>query len=189
MERRTLLFGGLLLAVLGGSKWLAEFLEVEETALQPESHTADYFLDNFTNTVMGPDGKPFRRLSADQMLHFPDDDSTELTKPKVTLFEEKDIPPWKIRSEQGWLSGDGNLLLLKGTVTIDREQAPGIRPIHIVTRNLRVQPGENYAETDEVITVTSLGSRLKSKGMQAWFNKPVRIKFLTDVRGYYETNF
>jgi lipopolysaccharide export system protein LptC len=187
MERRTLVFGGLLLAILGGSKWLMEMTEESETARKPEAHTADYFLDNFTNTVMGADGKPFRRLSADRMLHFPDDDSTELTKPSVTLFEENS-PPWQIRSEQGWLSGDGNLLLLKGTVTIDREQGPGVRPIHIVTRNLRVQPEENYAETDENITVTSLGSRLKSKGMQAWFNKPVRIKFLTNVRGHYEIN-
>jgi lipopolysaccharide export system protein LptC len=188
MERRTLLFGGLLLAILGGSKWLVEIIEQEESTQKPEAHTADYFLDNFTNTVMGVDGKPFRRLSADRMLHFPDDDSTELTKPNVTLFQEN-APPWQIRSEQGWLSGDGNLLLLKGTVIIDREQAPGVRPIHIVTRNLRVQPGDNYAETDEIITVTSNGSRLKSKGMQAWFNKPVRIKFLTDVKGYYEINF
>jgi lipopolysaccharide export system protein LptC len=187
MERRSILFGGLLLAILGGSKWLAEMVEQKEISDQPETHTADYFLDNFTNTVMDTNGKPFRRLSANRMLHFPDDDSTELTKPSVTLFEEN-APPWQIRSEQGWLSGDGNLLLLKGTVTIDREQAPGVRPIHIVTRNLRVQPDENYAETDETITVTSLGSRLKSKGMQAWFNKPVRIKFLTDVRGYYEIN-
>jgi lipopolysaccharide export system protein LptC len=188
MERRTLLFGGLLLAILGGSKWLAEIVKEKESALDLETHTADYFLENFSNTVMDADGKPFRRLSADRMLHFPDDDSTELTKPRVTLFAEN-APPWKISSEQGWLSGDGNLLLLKGTVTIDREQGDGVRPIHIVTRNLRVQPEENYAETDEVITITSLGSRLKSKGMQAWFNKPVRIKFLTNVRGHYEVNF
>ncbi len=188
MERRTLLFGGLLLALLGGSKWLAEIAEDKANLPEAAAHTADYFLDNFTNTVMGEDGKPYRRLSAERMLHFPDDDSTELTKPKITLFE-KDSPPWRISSEQGWLSGDGDLLLLKGTVTIDREQANGIRPMHILTRNLRVQPKENYAETDEAITISSLGSRLQSKGMQAWFNKPVRMKFLTNVRGHYEVDF
>lgn len=185
MQRRTLILGGVLLAVLGGSRLLLETASRRGIPAEQEPHNADYFLENFTNTVMNEQGMPFRRLSADRMLHFPDDDSTELTNPHLTLFQDK-LPLWQVQSEQGWLSGDGKLLLLNGPVTIDRTAAAMSRPLHIVTRNLRVQPEENYAETDERITVTSLGSRLESKGIQVWFKEPVRMKFLANVKGHYE---
>ena len=185
MERRTLILGGVLLAVLGGTRWLIETSSRQGLPTEQEPHNADYFLENFTNTVMNDQGTPFRRLSADRMLHFPDDDSTELTNPHFTLFQNE-LPLWQVQSEQGWMSGDGKLLLLNGPVTIDRAKAPGSRPLHIVTRNLRVQPEENYAETDEKITVTSLGSRLESKGIQVWFKEPAHIKFLANVKGHYE---
>lgn len=185
MERRTLILGGVLLAVLGGTRLLLETSSRRGIPAEQEPHNADYFLENFTNTVMNDRGTPFRRLSADRMLHFPDDDSTELTKPHLTIFQNEH-PLWQVRSEQGWLSGDGKLLLLNGPVTIDRAAAGQIRPLHIVTRNLRVQPEESYAETDEQIAVTSLGSRLESKGVQVWFKEPARIKFLAHVKGRYE---
>ncbi len=185
MERRTLILGGVLLAVLGGTRLLLETSSRGGLPTEQEPHNADYFLENFTNTVLNDHGTPFRRLSADRMLHFPDDDSTELTNPHLTLFQNEH-PLWQIQSEQGWLSGDGKLLLLNGPVTLDRAAAGKIRPLHIVTRNLRVQPEESYAETDEQITVTSLGSRLESRGIQVWFKEPVRIKFLANVKGRYE---
>jgi lipopolysaccharide export system protein LptC len=185
MERRTLILGGVLLAVLGGTRLLLETSSRGGIPTEQEPHNADYFLENFSNTVMNARGTPFRRLSADRMLHFPDDDSTELTKPHLTLFQNEH-PLWQVQSEQGWLSGDGKLLLLNGPVTIDRAAAGQIRPLHIVTRNLRVQPEEGYAETDERIAVTSLGSRLESKGIQVWFKEPAHLKFLANVKGRYE---
>ncbi len=184
LEPRNLMFGGVLLILLGGSQWLASTSQKESVPIEPETHDADYFVENFTNTNMDVTGRPFRRLRASKMLHFPDDDSTQLTDPYLTLYEDN-VPLWKIQSERGWVSGDGELLLLKGRVVIDRIKTEELRPLNIVTRNLRLQPEQNYAETDEVVTVTSEGSRLKSRGAQAWFSEPVKFKFLSDVRGQY----
>ncbi len=158
-----------------------------DSDIQKESHSADYFLENFTNTVMDPEGKPYRRLSADRMLHFPDNDSTELNNPFLTLFVDN-LPLWEIRSETGWLSGDGSLLLLNGPATIDRAASPAGQKLNIVTSNLRLQPENNYAETDEPITVKSNGNTVNSVGMQAWFSQPIRIKFLNKAKGHYAVN-
>lgn len=184
LERRNLIFGGLLLALLGGSQWLATTASNDSAPIEPETHDADYFVENFTNTNMDVTGRPFRRLRASKMLHFPDDDSTQLTNPYLTLYQDN-VPLWKIQSERGWVSGDGELLLLKGRVVIDRTRTDKLRPLHIITRNLRLQPEQNYAETDEPVTITSEGSQLKSIGAQAWFSEPVKFKFLSNVRGQY----
>lgn len=177
--------GALFVLLAGGSWWLLQSSDEGGSGGGPDGHTPDYYVDDFTVTTMGPDGKPKQKLTAERMLHYPDDDSTELTRPHLVLYEA-DTPPWRVRSETGWVSGDGKLVLLNGEVKIDRAAAPGIRPVHITTRDLRVRPRENYAETDEKVKIRSQKSWQTSIGMQAWLTKPVRMKFLSNVRGHYE---
>ena len=174
--------GAFLLAA--GTWWLAQ-RGAEESVYEPKPGTPDFYLEHFTATTMGQDGRPDKRLSAERMVHYPADDSTELTQPRMTIFDA-DRPPWKIRSETGWVSGDREIVLLNGEVKIDRSVAEGIRPLHLTTSNLRVQPEQNYAETDEYVYADSDGSWAESTGMQVWLKKPMRIKLLANVRGRYE---
>lgn len=187
MEQRNLIIGVVLILLALGSNWMISSTSTETPDTVSEEHKMDYYVGNFTTTLMGQDGKPFRRLRAVRMVHYPDDDTTELTEPYITLFEET-IPMWKIQSDTGWLSGDGDLLLLQGNVIIDRPKTATQNPVHMVTSNLRIQPNQNYAETEEEITIDNSGNRIKSKGMQAWLTKPLRIKFSANVRGRYEVN-
>jgi len=166
--------------------WLAQQV-AEETAYEPQPDSPDFYLEHFTATTMGLDGKPDKSLSAERMIHYPADDSTELTQPRMTVFD-KDRPPWRIQSETGWVSGDREIILLNGEVKIDRSAAEEVRPLHLTTRNLRVQPEQNYAETDEYVYAESDNSWVESTGMQAWFKKPMRIKLLAKVRGRYEVD-
>ena len=182
---RHLLPLGLLLLAAGGSLWLAH-LE-EPPPRRAGGHAPDFFLNDLMATALGRDGRPERRLWAREMRHYPDDDSTELLAPRLELYEEAG-PPWQLRAETAWLSGDGELLLLQGEVHIDRAAGPGSRPVQAVTYNLRVQPKERYAETDERVTLHSAASWVEATGMQAWLIRPLRIKLLSDARGHYEIN-
>lgn len=185
IDNKNILIGAVLLTLAGGSLWLAQDSNPEEVVYQAVEHTPDYFLEGVDATQMKPDGKPSQRLLAERMTHYPDDDSTELRTPHLTIYDEA-RPPWRVRSETGWLSGDGLVLLLQGSVRIDRSAAQGVRPMHIKTRDLRVQPRDNYVETDAIVNSRSGKSRLQAKGMQGWFDKPVRIKLLANVRGHHE---
>ena len=95
---------------------------------------------------------------------------------------------WRVRSERGWISSDGALILLQGEVHIERDAREGAHAMHMVTRDLRVQPKDEYAETDNPVQVRSGASWLESTGLQAWLREPVRIKLLADVRGHYEAD-
>ncbi len=184
MKPRTLILGSILLLIAGGSWWLAERSATIEVQYPHSNRSPDFFLENFTATTMDPLGRPFRTLQASKMQHYLDDDSTTLTNPLMTVYDEQN-PPWLIRSERGWLSGDGKLILLQGEVFIDREQGTDVRPVHIVTRELRVKPEEDYAETDQEVHITSLNDQVDAIGMQAWM-RPVRIHLLSKVKGRHE---
>ena len=54
-------------------------------------------------------GRPARSLSARELRHYPNDDSSEVDLPVLVIYTA-DGPPWTIRSETGWVSGDGERL-------------------------------------------------------------------------------
>src|SRR5262245_48560224 len=46
-------------------------------------HDPDYIIDKFTSTTYARNGAPETILSADKMLHYPDDNSIALLSPRV----------------------------------------------------------------------------------------------------------
>lgn len=146
--------------------------------------TVDYRIRDFEVVRMTPDGIPAHRLEARSLRHFSDDDTTELEQPRLAVFQGPS-PPWKIDAEQAWMSADGSVMLLTGEVLIDRAGDGDRPPTRIITRDLRVRPREDYAETDEKVRVETDRDWLEAVGMQAWLRPPSRLKFLSDVEGVY----
>jgi lipopolysaccharide export system protein LptC len=187
LSRPEVLLLGIFLVLALGSWWLRQ--DVEESAERHPNppHTPDYWVERLAARTMDAQGRPRRLVKADTMRHFPDDDSTELTRPQID-FLGPGQPPWQIRAQTGWVAPDGELVLLQGPVTIDRQAAANVRPVHLETRDLRVQPKEEYAETEHAVRVVSGPDRVRSQGLQAWLKEPVRIKLLADVHGHYEVS-
>ena len=179
----------LLLLLVASVSWLLrDPAQPGETAPATATHSAerqvDYYLRGLQATTMNELGQPARTLRAAEAKYFKDNDTTELLEPWLTVHQGE-RPAWEVRSESGWVSADGSLVLLQGEVHIERAAAPGIDPMQIETRDLRVQPREDYAETDEQVRVRSNQNWLDATGMQAWLREPSRIKFLADVKGFY----
>ena len=82
-----------------------------------ERHDPDYYIENFT--AVGMDEKGVRRyvLEAERLVHYPDDDTALLDNPHIIQYEEG-APPRHTYSESGWISSDGNEVLLTGNVRV-----------------------------------------------------------------------
>jgi lipopolysaccharide export system protein LptC len=177
----------LVLVIAAAASW---WLARPEAAAPPPAakagaeRTIDYYVNGLDATRMTEAGVPAHRLRTPKLRHFTDDDTSELEKPRLTVFQAE-APPWEVDSEQAWVSPDGSLILLQGDVFITREGDAENRPMHIVTSNLRVQPAQDYAETDEKVRVSSESDWVDSIGMQAWMRPPSRLKFLSQVKGHY----
>jgi len=178
----------LILLLIAGITWLLldapTSVQDETGADQSAGHQLDYYLRGMQATTLGADGRPTQKLQSAAVNHYADDDTTEFEAPHLSVFEGEH-PPWEIRADRAWMSADGELMLLQDRVTIDRPAFPGNPPLHLVTANVRVQPNQGYAETDEAVRVRSNQDWLDATGMQAWLNEPSRIKLLADVKGFY----
>lgn len=184
--RRNLLLGLTIALLAGLTWWLARDAEhdARRSTGPQDARAIDYYLRDLRFTTYSEQGRPARTLRSPELRHYPDDDSTELDEPHLVIHKV-DRPSWQVQAERGWVSPDGERVRLLGKVVIERPAGDDVRPMHIVTRDLRVVPERDYAETDEPVTVTSLDDRIDSVGMQVWLREPGRVKFLSQVRGFY----
>ncbi|MCK4841152.1 MAG: LPS export ABC transporter periplasmic protein LptC [Methylococcales bacterium] len=179
----------LILFVLGVTSWiLADFFD-EQAKVDKKivSHSPDYFSVNYYKKEMDIDGLVKNELNADKMIHYSDDGKTHLENPVMTLHNS-DASPWVIKSKTGILEADGDHLLLAGDVFISRARAKKLKPFIINTSELRVKLSTSYAETDQWGEIIDNPNRTEGVGLQATFVKPVKIKFLSKVKGRYEFN-
>lgn len=187
MNRVQLVLAALAVLAAGLSWWLGhESSDGEAVTASPAAavRAIDYRIRGFEVVRMTSAGAPAHRLAAQSLRHFTDDDTTELDQPRLTVFQT-DAPPWEVDAQQAWMSADGSLILLTGEVLINRAGDADTPPTRVVTRDLRIQPRDDYAETDERVTVETDTDRLDAVGMQAWLRPPSRLKFLSDVKGLY----
>ena len=176
----------LILAGIGGAAWWYQAQQGELAPVSaPRPRLPDYRVEGFSATTMDAAGRPARNLSARELRHFADDDSSEIDQPVLVVYTPG-APPWNIQSETGWASGDGERLLLQGEVLADREASAETRPIHLRTSELLVRPRQDYAETAMPVRIDSNDDWLTSTGMQAWFGKTdLRASFLGRARARF----
>lgn len=174
-------------AMLALASWiLVNLTDLDELSrgLTP-THGPDYFSKAYTKWEMGDTGKLKSKLSADKLTHYSDDGKTHLDQPRIFFHNEK-TPPWVIDSETGVLSADGKDLLLNGKVTIERAGGQGVKPLKILTSDLKVKPATSYAETDKRAELLSLPNKTTGTGMKLVFIQPIHVELLANVKGKYE---
>lgn len=174
------------LVILAGLSWWLTLDQTDPTSPEPvaDSKNADYFLNRFEAVEMDASGKPVRDLAAVSMHHYPNDDSTELNHP-ILHIHNPIKPSWRIESEKGYVSANGELVLLAGNVAIDRPAATGYNAIAIRTQELRVRMEDDYAETDRAVDIRFGIHKMKGVGMTAHFTAPIRVRLLADVGGIH----
>ena len=176
----------LLLAAVGSALLLRSVELGQPGSATARSHDPDYYMDNFTRTQMDRFGKPKNRLSAERMVHYPNDDSSELVHPVLQIYNS-DGPPWNISADSAWVGQNNQVVLLHGDTFIWRNDAQGKLAVQIVTSNVRVLLDSRYADTDDYVAITDVPSvsLMTGVGMRADLGQD-RLELLSHVRGWYE---
>lgn len=175
-----------LIALALGTWYAAELLTPEEPpAPEPDRGQVDYYSKGITRTQMDETGKPKQLLVADVMTHYQGNDRTELIQPVLTLYSKTGGPPWVIHAESATLPADSDLIFMNGDVLIVRDADAEGRTVRITTRNVRVQPGKDYAETDEFIRVVSPPDELTGVGAKVNYGEDFTATILANVRRFH----
>jgi lipopolysaccharide export system protein LptC len=148
-------------------------------------HDPDYLVDNFTTTTYARDGKVETVLSAVKMTHYPDDDSTELTGPRV-LQAKPTQPRYTARADRGKVSREGDEIFLYDNVLLVREADEARPEARMSTSFLHILRDRNLVRSDREVLFEEPGRWLKGRGME-YFNATRELLLHADVHGSFES--
>ena len=179
-------FTPIVVAVVAGvSVWLlSEQAPKKPRLIAKDNAVPDTYMEEFKTYIMGKDGKPRYELHASYMSHFSYDNHNEFISPEF-IYHRSDESQWVMSAERGTTIDGSKKIMLQGDVIMFRRQlSAGDSAFKINTGELLVRPDDSYAETDQLITITSGEHSLQSTGMKAYFNDG-RVELLSRVRGKY----
>lgn len=156
----------ILILLVGLTMWLERATRVDDRPSSGKSrHDPDVIVDNFTLRRFDPSGQVQHTLTAQQLRHYPDDDSTELDQP-LLLYRGKQSPT-SISAERALLTQDGKEAILRDNVRVLREASPGNPEMTLETSVLNVYPDDEIARTDKPVKLTQGKSVAHGVGMVA----------------------
>ncbi len=175
----------LMLALAGLTFWL-ERLVREEEGVHPSQrrHDPDFVVDNLTHTRFNVKGQVDSTLAAAKMLHYPDDDSTELVAPRVVQTKPNE-PRVTLTADRGTLSQDGEEVFLYDNVLMVREAGGGRRETRMRTSFMHVVQGRSVIRTDRDVVITEEDRVLSARGME-YHNDSMELFLHERVRGRLE---
>ncbi len=141
-------------------------------------------MEDFSALRMGPDGLPQHSLAAVKLEHFPDDDTSHLTRPHfIAMNAEK--PPVHILAQKGLVSSDGEEVYFTQDVEVKREAGAGKDWLTVSTDYLHITPDRDIARTHKAVTIKTPSALITATGME-FNNRTQKIKLLSRVKGHYE---
>ena len=155
-----------LTALTGLTFWLRYATEMPEPNRDGKHrHDPDYTLGNIVLRKLDAEGKLKYTLRAADVQHYPDDDTTDLTKPHV-VFQYPQKPPVTVSADFGHASQDNERVDLKDNVWIYRPPSTKDQELTASMPELTVFPDDEKAFTKSPVRLTQGQSWVKGIGMQ-----------------------
>lgn len=154
---------------------LEETLDMRETR-------SDYYMSEFQSRKFDSRGQIEYTVKGDTLAHYPHNDRSEITAPRVELHREG--AQWQIESNSGLFDTNPDLFTLLGNVVVKR-QAQASDPLTIRTSSLTVATESNEVSTDARIEISAPTWQLQATGLKSAIDQG-KLILLSDVIGRYE---
>lgn len=153
-------------------------ISITNNAAQP-----DAIMEDVTTLIFDKEGKPRLKIVTPRMVHYLENDATDLTTPEVTIYHQT-LQPWRITAQYGKSSNGTDEVDFWDNVMIHHTADQNIPNTLIKTATLTVHPELQTAQTHDAITLIQPNIMVKSTGMLADMNSG-NIKLLSDAVGEY----
>jgi lipopolysaccharide export system protein LptC len=155
-----------LLALAAGTAWLDRVTRIEAPRDDGRNrHDPDFVAGNFTLRQLDQAGRLKYALSASSMVHYPDDESTEVSQPHLTYLASP--PPMTLSARRASISKDGKVVELMDEVRGRREADARTPAATFTSSRLTVWPDDEVARTTAPVTLTQGRSVITGVGMEA----------------------
>jgi lipopolysaccharide export system protein LptC len=188
MLARSNLFFPLVLAIFMAviTFWINLTVEQQGPKIDGSNrHDPDYTMNNFVTTQTDIMGKLRYVLAATEMVHYPDDDSTVLQRPRYTQYTTNK-PYTQIESLRGYVSSNGEEIELVDNVKVVRQAFEGKGEMQVLTEKLVILPNQELATTNSAVLIKQAPKTvIRAKGM-IYDKKNQTVKLFNRVKVHYE---
>ena len=156
----------LLLVLTGLTFWLRYATDSPQPKFDGKlRHDPDYIVTDAILRKIDLTGRLKYTLSAADIRHYPDDESTDMLKPNLVHFQAKK-PPVTMSAERGHISKDGEQVDLYDNVNIRRSASAQYEELTAYMPELTILPDVERAFTKSPVLITQGKSWMKGVGMQ-----------------------
>jgi lipopolysaccharide export system protein LptC len=177
---------GLMLALALLTFYLERAVREDDSPPALRRHDPDYMVTNFTTTTYNATGAVESVMSAARMVHYPDDDTTELFAPRV-LQAKPNEPRYSVRAERGQLSRDGDEIFLYGGVLLVRDATAERPEARMTTEFLHILRDRSLVRSDREVKFVEGGRSLQGRGME-YNNLSRELVLRSDVVARFSTH-
>ncbi|CEZ19026.1 conserved protein of unknown function [Candidatus Methylopumilus planktonicus] len=187
INRFSVLFPIFFAAILAFiSYWVQVSVENEsEKRGNKLSNSPDYFLTNFKTTQTESNGSIHFILSANEMTHYPQDDTTRLKKPLFIRYKNN-VPSSKIEGGIGFVSTDGEEVQIIDNVKVARLETETKPKMELFTDQLTILPNKDQAFTKRPVRITQDPKTVVNAIGMNYDKKNGIMTLLARVRVHYE---
>lgn len=155
-----------LTVIAGASLWLDRVTRVEDAAVSTEPQTGPDFAATGTRIIgYAKDGSQRYELLAERLEHFPADDTTHLTQPRLTVYQSD--TQFNVTAQTGKVSPGGEQVDLEGDVHARRNRTADAAELTLVSEALTVWPDPQRARSDRPVQLTQGRTVANALGMQS----------------------
>jgi len=174
----------MLLALL--TFWINRSVQPPAPKLDGSSrHDPDYIMSNFVTTQTDINGDLRYKLAAVEMRHFPDNDTTELQRPRYTQFAIGK-PYTEVQGLRGFVSTDGEEVKLLDNVKVTRQAYAGKGEMTVETDYLNIRPNDELVTTDRPVVIRQAPKTVIYATGMIYEKKQHTVTLLHKVRAHYE---
>ncbi len=187
INRFSVLFPIFFAAILAFiSYWVQVSVENEsEKRGNKLSNSPDYFLTNFKTTQTESNGSIHFILSANEMTHYPQDDTTRLKKPLFIRYQNN-VPSSQIEGGIGLVSSDGEEVQIIDNVKVARLETETKPKMELFTDQLTILPNKDKAFTKRPVRITQDPKTVVNAIGMNYDKKNGIMTLLGKVRVHYE---
>lgn len=186
-KRSTIVFPLVLLSILALlTFWINHVVQPPKPKVDGSSrHDADYIMSNFVTTQTDINGDLRYKLAAVEMMHYPDDDTTNLQRPRYTQFAVGK-PYTQAEGLRGYISSDGEEVQLVDNVKVTRQAFAEKGEMTVETEYLNIRPNDELVSTKSPVVIRQAPKTVIYATGMIYEKKTRTITLLHKVRAHYE---
>ncbi len=168
-----------------GSFWVLQVQRkhAEDEAPDIARIAPDYYVNKFTFVKMAKSHTARYNISGDRLVHNPQDDSYEITRPVVNQFANG-RPPMLMHADRALVNSDNSEVQMIGNVDIDRPPFDAIEHFHLKAPTLTLLPDDDIMKTDAPVDLLLGTTKLRGTGMVA-NNATRQLNLASRVHGLF----